>query len=63
MSEFIKINYKSVLRIVTLKNQTRSPNKNFYHKVNIIVHAFLLILFHEDIQLLLIYKKKKKTEK
>jgi len=43
MSEYIKINYKSVLSLVILENQTRSPNKNFYHKVNIIVHVILLI--------------------
>lgn len=45
MSEFIIINYKSVLSLVTLESRTRSPNKNFYHKVNIIVHVLLLIFF------------------
>lgn len=45
MLEFIKINYKSVLSLVILETRTRSPNKKFYHKVNIIVHILLRILF------------------
>jgi len=45
MLEFIKINYKSVLSLVILETRTRSPNKKFYHKVNIIVHITLRILF------------------
>lgn len=45
MLEFIKINYKSVLSHVVLETRTRSPNKKFYHKVNIIVHILLRILF------------------
>lgn len=54
MLEFIKINYKSVLSFVILETRTRSPNKKFYHKVNIIVHILMRIFyfyFYKDIQL------------
>lgn len=62
MLEFIKINYKSVLSLVILETRTRSLNKKFYHKVNIIVHILLRIsyfffYFYKDIKLHLPYIK------